>query len=250
MVDLLKTSVAEGGLGFSSTVSPTHNDGEGRPVPSRHASRDELVTLAGAIRDLPGTTLEFLPGVGEFTDEQKALMTDLSLAAKRPLNWNVLAPSAANADYVEAQLSATDYARERGAEVLVGRAGDEAVVRRAPRRGRLRCEPAVRAPVLGEPLEHALKRRLGRRLGERGPAAGETPEVHEVEVRAVAEALEVAAHRVVRRRDLERDQPLQGEHRVVEVRTPRAVQEAPLRVALRIDEVGDELRRITQQPRR
>ena len=69
----------------SSTVSPTHNAGDGQPVPSRHASRDELVALAGAIRDLPGTTLEFLPGVGEFTDEQKALMTDLSLAAKRPL---------------------------------------------------------------------------------------------------------------------------------------------------------------------
>jgi len=118
MVALLRTSLEEGGLGFSSTVSPTHNDGDGNPVPSRHASREELVALAAAVRDFPGTTLEFLPGVGIFDEEQKRLMTDLSLAARRPLNWNVLAVTASNADMVEAQLSATDYARERGAEVL------------------------------------------------------------------------------------------------------------------------------------
>jgi N-acyl-D-aspartate/D-glutamate deacylase len=118
MRELLAASLREGGLGFSSTISPTHNDGEGQPVPSRHASRAELIALARVVRDFPGTTLEFLPGISVFSDEQKALMTDLSLAANRPLNWNVLAPSASNGDYVEAQLSATDYARARGAEVI------------------------------------------------------------------------------------------------------------------------------------
>merc|ERR1711969_150339 len=118
MTGLLRRSVEEGGLGFSSTISVTHNDAEGAPVPSRHASREELVALAGVLRDLPGTTLEFLPGVGAFTEEQKSLMTDLSLAARRPLNWNVLSPSAAGAELTAAQLSASDYARERGAEVV------------------------------------------------------------------------------------------------------------------------------------
>jgi len=118
MLALLRRSLAEGGLGFSSTISPTHNDGDGQPVPSRHASRDELIALARAVRDFPGTTLEFLPGVGLFDDEKKRLMADLSLAANRPLNWNVLVPSAGNEEMVAAQLSATDYARERGAEVV------------------------------------------------------------------------------------------------------------------------------------
>jgi N-acyl-D-aspartate/D-glutamate deacylase len=118
MCALLAASLREGGMGFSSTVSPTHNDGDGQPVPSRHASREELIALARVVRDFPGTTLEFLPGVAQFGDEQKQLMADLSLAANRPLNWNVLAPSAGNGDYVEAQLSATDFARERGAEVI------------------------------------------------------------------------------------------------------------------------------------
>ena len=118
MVALLRTSLSEGGLGFSSTISPTHNDGDGQPVPSRHASREEMLALARAVRDFPGTTIEFLPGIGIFDDEKKALMTDISLAANRPLNWNVLAPAAGNQEMVEAQLSASDYARERGAEVV------------------------------------------------------------------------------------------------------------------------------------
>jgi N-acyl-D-aspartate/D-glutamate deacylase len=62
--------------------------------------------------------VEFLPGLGAFDDEKKQLMTDVSLAANRPVNWNVLAPSAASADLVEAQLGASDYARERGAVVV------------------------------------------------------------------------------------------------------------------------------------
>ncbi len=118
MVELLRQSIREGGMGFSSSIAQTHNDGEGQPVPSRHASREELVALAGAISDLPGTALEFLPGVGLFTDEQKQLMTDLSLAANRPLNWNVLAPTSQSAEMVEAQLGAGDFAAEQGAKVI------------------------------------------------------------------------------------------------------------------------------------
>ena len=118
MVELLRKSCREGGLGFSSTISITHNDGEGQPVPSRHASREELIELARTLRDIPGTTLEFLPGVGIHDEAKRQLMTDLSLAANRPLNWNVLAISAGNEESVEANLQASDYARARGAEVI------------------------------------------------------------------------------------------------------------------------------------
>jgi N-acyl-D-aspartate/D-glutamate deacylase len=118
MKTLLGKSLREGGMGFSTAVSPAHNDGDGQPVPSRHASREELVGLAGVCRDHPGTSLEFLPGPAAFTDEIRALMTDLSLAANRPLNWNVLSADAADAEGVAGRLAASDYARERGAEVI------------------------------------------------------------------------------------------------------------------------------------
>lgn len=118
MVGLLRRSVAEGGLGFSSSWAPTHNDGDGQPVPSRAATRDELVALAGALRDFDGTNLEFIPGVGRFSDEQMDVMATMSLAAGRPLNWNLLTVVAFVREGVEEQLSASDYARARGAEVI------------------------------------------------------------------------------------------------------------------------------------
>ncbi|MCU0670543.1 MAG: amidohydrolase family protein [Myxococcota bacterium] len=118
MVGLLRRSVAEGGLGFSSSWAQTHNDGDGQPVPSRAATRDELVALAGALRDLDGTSLEFIPGVGRFSDEQIDVMATMSIAAGRPLNWNLLTVVAYVREGVEQQLSASDYARARGGEVL------------------------------------------------------------------------------------------------------------------------------------
>jgi len=118
MVALLQQSIREGGLGFSTTTAATHNDAAGDPVPSRHASREELVELARALRDLPGTSLEMIPGTGLWTEREKQIMTDMSLAANRPLNWNLLAPNAQNPEYAEHQLGASDYARERGATVV------------------------------------------------------------------------------------------------------------------------------------
>jgi N-acyl-D-aspartate/D-glutamate deacylase len=118
MVKLLRESLAAGGLGFSSSRAPTHNDGEGRPVPSRHATREELLALCAELREHPGTALEFLPGVGDFDDETLQLMTDLSLAANRPLNWNVLGVSSFGGRLYEKQLAASDYAAERGARVV------------------------------------------------------------------------------------------------------------------------------------
>jgi N-acyl-D-aspartate/D-glutamate deacylase len=117
MVALLRRSLDEGGMGFSSTVSSTHNDFDGNPVPSRHASKEEMLTLARQVRDFEGTTVEFLPGVG-WGEEEANYMADISLAANRPVNWNVLVPNANNIEYAQGQLAATDIARKRGAEVI------------------------------------------------------------------------------------------------------------------------------------
>ena len=101
MKALLDRSIAEGGLGLSSTVSVTHNDADGKPVPSRHASDEELYALAAVCKDHPGTTIEFLPAAGQFTDEDIERMTRLSL-------WSMGSGAGCDAQY----LFATDVLGE------------------------------------------------------------------------------------------------------------------------------------------
>ena len=129
MRTLLAESLAAGGLGFSSSWARTHNDASGEPVPSRHASRDELVELCRVTGRHPGTTLEFIPTIERFDTDTYQLLTDMSVAADRPLNWNVIFANARQRDAIEERLAASDYAAERGGRVLALTAPMPAVTR-------------------------------------------------------------------------------------------------------------------------
>ncbi len=118
MQQLLRDGLGAGGLGFSSTWSSSHNDHLGRPVPSRHASRQELIALCSVVSEFPGTTLEFIPAVGQFSDDTFRLMGEMSAAANRPLNWNLLQVYAQSWDHVQHQLRGFDIAEALGGRVL------------------------------------------------------------------------------------------------------------------------------------
>jgi N-acyl-D-aspartate/D-glutamate deacylase len=120
MVRLLHDSIAAGGLGFSTTLSSTHSDGDGRPVASRHASRDELLALCAAVGEHEGTFLEgaFEGGLDKFSDDEIELVAAMSAAAGRSINWNVLTVDSAVPDRVPRQLTAGDRAAERGGRVV------------------------------------------------------------------------------------------------------------------------------------
>jgi N-acyl-D-aspartate/D-glutamate deacylase len=120
MARLVGDACRAGAMGFSTSTAPTHNDAEGEPVPSRAASAEELVALAAAVRDVPGTTLEaILAGcINGFTDEERDLLAAMSSAAQRPLNWNVLGVSSLNPTGHESQLAASDHAAARGGRVV------------------------------------------------------------------------------------------------------------------------------------
>ena len=117
MQTLLAESLTAGGLGFSSSWARTHNDADGDPVPSRAATREELLAFCETTSEHEGTTLEFIPSVGGFEEEHLQLMADMSRTANRPLNWNVLVPNSGRAEYAWEALSAGDYAAARGGKV-------------------------------------------------------------------------------------------------------------------------------------
>ncbi|MEZ5217050.1 MAG: amidohydrolase family protein [Ilumatobacteraceae bacterium] len=118
MCALLRDGLEAGAIGFSSSWSTTHNDTEQNMVPSRYGTRDELIALCTVLADFPGTSIEFIPKVGPFGDDVAQLMADMSVAAKAPLNWNVLAVGAKNLDESLEKLGTSDVAAARGGKVV------------------------------------------------------------------------------------------------------------------------------------
>ena len=72
MKQVLGESIAAGGLGFSTTLSRTHSDGDGKPVASRWATTEEIVALCRVVGEHEGTTLEGMTDgcLDRFSDEE------------------------------------------------------------------------------------------------------------------------------------------------------------------------------------
>ena len=83
---MLANGIAAGGLGFSTSLSYTHNDGDGAPVASRFASDDEVIALCSVVAEHEGTTLEYVTDgcMQGFTGEELDLMVAMSRAGPAP----------------------------------------------------------------------------------------------------------------------------------------------------------------------
>ncbi|HEY3483269.1 MAG TPA: amidohydrolase family protein, partial [Streptomyces sp.] len=120
MLRLFHESMEAGGWGLSTTQSSTHSDGDGQPVASRHALPDELLALSRAVGDHEGTQIEAIVAgcLDQFADAEIDLLVEMSAAAGRPLNWNVLTIDAAVPERVPRQLLASERARKAGGRIV------------------------------------------------------------------------------------------------------------------------------------
>jgi N-acyl-D-aspartate/D-glutamate deacylase len=120
MVAVLEQSLEAGALGLSTTRSSTHSDGDGQPVASRHASEAELLALCAAVGRHAGTTLEgIVQGcLDMFSDAEIDLLVAMTVAARRPLNWNVLTIDARVPERVPRQLDASTRAAAAGGRIV------------------------------------------------------------------------------------------------------------------------------------
>ncbi|MET8680644.1 D-aminoacylase [Streptomyces sp. NPDC004647] len=120
MLRLLHDAMDAGAWGLSTTQSATHSDGDGKPVASRHAGPAELLALSRAVAEHEGTQLEAIVAgcLDQFTDEEIDLLVEMSAAAGRPLNWNVLTIDSAVPERVPRQLLASERARKAGGRIV------------------------------------------------------------------------------------------------------------------------------------
>jgi N-acyl-D-aspartate/D-glutamate deacylase len=118
MQALLREGIEAGGMGFTTSWSRAHNDAEGQMVPSRYATREELVELARIAGEYEGTSLEINPKLGELEPWTVELMTAMSVAAQRPINWNLLVVTARTAAHAGRQLEADDVAAAAGGRIV------------------------------------------------------------------------------------------------------------------------------------
>jgi N-acyl-D-aspartate/D-glutamate deacylase len=120
IVQLLHDSIAAGGFGFSTTLSFTHSDGDAQPVASRWASDEEVLALCRAVSKHEGTTLEYVTSgcLRGFTDEEIEQMAAMTLAARRPLNWNVLTIDSREPQRYHDQVAACEHARAQGGTAI------------------------------------------------------------------------------------------------------------------------------------
>ena len=117
---LLAESIEAGGLGFSSSQSRTHSDGEGNPINSRNADRREMLAFSEEVGRHEGTTLEYITNgcLDTFSDEEIDLMVAMTANARRPLNWNLLTIDSRAPEKLARQLEASTAAEAAGGQIV------------------------------------------------------------------------------------------------------------------------------------
>ncbi|GAA4980027.1 amidohydrolase family protein [Yinghuangia aomiensis] len=120
MVAELKKAMEAGAIGFSTGRS-NHTDGDGNPVPSRHASPEEVIALCAEVGRHEGTQLEVIVAgcLDKFSDDEIDLLTQMTVTANRPMNWNVLTVDSADPDRVPRQIYASEKAAEAGGKIVI-----------------------------------------------------------------------------------------------------------------------------------
>ena len=92
MQDLLRGAFRDGAVGFTSSQLEIHQAHDGRGVPSNYAAPEELIALAGVLKEFGCGQIEFIPRsflVG-YDDDDRALIRAMAEASGRPVHLNTL----------------------------------------------------------------------------------------------------------------------------------------------------------------
>ncbi len=111
---ILADGLAAGALGFATSKSPTHVGYEGRPVPSRRASIEEIASLASCLGDAGAGVLQATLGRGFFLKEFEAICR----ATKRPISYTALLAGMLGPDGHKGVLAQSHALQQQGVDVV------------------------------------------------------------------------------------------------------------------------------------
>jgi len=122
MKQIVREAIANGAFGFTTSLSPTHIDMDGRPVPSRQASHEEVLELGSTLSEFHIGSVGIITetaavGADGFSEADQKLMTKLSMMSGRPVNWNGLSHSWGRPNAWRQQLAYMARASQQGAQV-------------------------------------------------------------------------------------------------------------------------------------
>ena len=92
MQELVRDAMREGAIGFTSSQLELHVAHDGRGVPSNHAAPEELIALAGVLKEFGRGSIEFIPRtfINGYSDDDRALMLAMARVSGRPVHLNTL----------------------------------------------------------------------------------------------------------------------------------------------------------------
>jgi len=122
MQDIVRDAMRAGACGFSTSESPTHFFGDGTPVPSRVAPRDEIRALASVLGEFARGITEIAPlhliGSTDSKSEDQRFYIDVAQASGRPVTWAPLLQNPFDPEGALRLIEEARAAQERGARVV------------------------------------------------------------------------------------------------------------------------------------
>jgi N-acyl-D-aspartate/D-glutamate deacylase len=119
MADLVRAAMREGAIGFTSSQLELHVAHDGRGVPSNHAAPEELIALAGVLREFGRGSIEFIPKtfLEGYSDADRALIRGMAEASGRPVHLNTLTMMPHAPDGWSRSLEFAETAADAGVEL-------------------------------------------------------------------------------------------------------------------------------------
>jgi N-acyl-D-aspartate/D-glutamate deacylase len=111
---LVREALDAGAIGFATSKAPTHVGWAGRPVPSRAASFEEVLELAGALREVDHGMLQATVGRDLFLPQ----LADLQRAIGKTVSWTALLQGLFGPDGHRRALEMNQKLQEQGIDVV------------------------------------------------------------------------------------------------------------------------------------